>query len=84
MQNEHFDQTLLDAQLANDPNPQSRTTASERQCRTCAKPLGGRKHRFCSDRCRMRTSRKNRRRTICTLLNVIERALGELRREALR
>jgi len=44
-----------------DPASESRTTASgDHSCEQCGKPLSGRKERFCSDGCRMRTAERRK------------------------
>ena len=51
---------------------------SGRSCEACGRRLTGRKHVFCSDRCRMRARRQARR---IDLLNTIDATVEELRIE---
>ena len=68
--------------LDNDTALKARTTASESpSCEGCNRPLTGRKTRFCSDRCRMRSRRLEARTRLNDLLTVIEQSVSSLREE---
>jgi predicted nucleic acid-binding Zn ribbon protein len=60
--------------------PESRTTGSHgRFCSLCGGPIKGRRRNgFCSDRCRLRTTRKGERARIRELFTEIEAAVAEL------
>jgi predicted nucleic acid-binding Zn ribbon protein len=62
--------------------PEGRTTAfAGPSCAWCGNALAGRKERFCSDRCRMRSIRAAQRQRRVTLINTISDAVSELRQE---
>lgn len=62
----------------------ARTTGSERHCRGCSGPVRGRRRNgYCSDRCRMRAFRAQRRGQLEQLVANCERAFVALR-EAIR
>ena len=61
---------------------ETRTSASDgRSCRWCAGEIHGRRRHFCSDGCRMRARRAERKARVEELLADVEAAVATLRRE---
>jgi hypothetical protein len=81
MQSEETTPTNPEAARPQDRALEPRPQASAAYCRQCGDQLIGRKVRFCSNRCRMRHFRQHRWRTINILIDLIERALRQLREE---
>jgi hypothetical protein len=77
-------QTDADARAEQVRPLETRTTASVgRLCEQCGGQLTGRKKRFCSDRCRMRSRRTEQARRIAACLSSMEEAITALKDELL-
>jgi predicted nucleic acid-binding Zn ribbon protein len=80
------DITLLekaDALLLGDRSHETRTSASEgHSCSECGRPIRGRRRNgYCSDRCRMRVSRRANRTRILALLTTLSETVASLEQE---